>query len=147
MKTADQWFSEYSADHQNKTNQIIHLFCVPAIVFSLLGILYMLPRPWSPTIGLGWHHVLIIGATTFYMRLDRKLAFIILGFALASSVFIGVMFVLGLPVAQLCIALFALAWIAQFIGHKIEGKKPSFLTDLAYLLIGPLWVVKKVFKA
>ncbi|PZQ26355.1 MAG: DUF962 domain-containing protein, partial [Stenotrophomonas acidaminiphila] len=41
---------------------------------------------------------------------------------------------------------FVLAWIAQFIGHKIEGKKPSFLTDLTYLLIGPVWVLSKFYR-
>jgi uncharacterized membrane protein YGL010W len=39
-----------------------------------------------------------------------------------------------------------LAWIGQFYGHKIEGKKPSFLKDLEFLLIGPLWVIQKVGK-
>jgi uncharacterized membrane protein YGL010W len=44
------------------------------------------------------------------------------------------------------IAVFVIAWIAQFIGHKYEGRKPSFLTDLTYLLIGPAWVVAKVLR-
>ena len=44
------------------------------------------------------------------------------------------------------IAVFVIAWIAQFIGHKHEGRKPSFLTDLTYLLIGPAWVVAKVLR-
>ena len=46
----------------------------------------------------------------------------------------------------LAIAVFVVAWIAQFVGHKIEGRKPSFLTDLTYLLIGPAWVVAKAFR-
>ncbi|MHB8570343.1 MAG: Mpo1-like protein, partial [Metallibacterium sp.] len=41
---------------------------------------------------------------------------------------------------------FVLAWIGQFIGHAIEGQRPSFLTDLAYLLIGPAWLVSKLLK-
>ena len=47
---------------------------------------------------------------------------------------------------QLAVAVFVVAWIAQFIGHKIEGKKPSFLTDLVYLLIGPAWILGKVYR-
>ena len=43
----------------------------------------------------------------------------------------------------LAIGVFVAAWIAQFVGHKIEGKKPSFFTDLVYLLIGPIWVLAK----
>ena len=46
----------------------------------------------------------------------------------------------------LAIAVFVLAWIAQFVGHKIEGRKPSFLTDLVYLLIGPAWVLTKLYR-
>ena len=44
---------------------------------------------------------------------------------------------------SLAIGVFVVAWIAQFIGHQIEGRRPSFLTDLTYLLIGPAWVVAK----
>lgn len=38
------------------------------------------------------------------------------------------------------LTLFILAWIGQFYGHHVEGKKPSFFQDLQFLLIGPLWV-------
>ena len=37
-----------------------------------------------------------------------------------------------------------IAWIGQFIGHKIEGAKPSFFEDLQFLLIGPAWVALSV---
>ena len=47
---------------------------------------------------------------------------------------------------QLSLAVFLLAWIAQFVGHKLEGRKPSFLTDLSYLLIGPAWVLAKLYR-
>jgi uncharacterized membrane protein YGL010W len=46
----------------------------------------------------------------------------------------------------LAIGVFVVAWIAQFVGHHIEGKRPSFLTDLAYLLIGPAWIVAKLLR-
>ena len=46
----------------------------------------------------------------------------------------------------LAIGVFVVAWIAQFVGHKVEGKRPSFLTDLAYLLIGPAWIVAKIMR-
>ena len=38
-----------------------------------------------------------------------------------------------------------LAWIGQLIGHKIEGKKPAFLPDLVFLLIGPAWLMSKIY--
>lgn len=37
------------------------------------------------------------------------------------------------------------AWIFQFIGHKVEGKKPSFFEDVQYLWVGPLFVLSRLF--
>jgi len=51
----------------------------------------------------------------------------------------------GLPLLWIAIGVFVVAWIGQFIGHQIEGKKPSFFKDLQFLLIGPAWVVFKFF--
>ena len=39
-----------------------------------------------------------------------------------------------------------LAWIGQFIGHKIEGEKPSFFEDLQFLLIGPAWLLGAIYQ-
>lgn len=44
------------------------------------------------------------------------------------------------------LAVFVITWIFQFIGHKIEGKKPSFLKDLQFLLIGPIWLLGFILK-
>jgi uncharacterized membrane protein YGL010W len=38
------------------------------------------------------------------------------------------------------------AWIGQFIGHKVEGRRPSFFTDLKFLLVGPMWTLHKLYK-
>ena len=46
--------------------------------------------------------------------------------------------------AIVSVVIFIVAWIGQFYGHKVEGKKPSFIKDLQFLLIGPLWVLKKL---
>jgi uncharacterized membrane protein YGL010W len=48
--------------------------------------------------------------------------------------------------ALYALIIFVVAWIGQFIGHKIEGKKPSFLQDVQYLLIGPAWLLHFIFK-
>jgi len=32
--------------------------------------------------------------------------------------------------------------VLQFIGHKLEGKKPSFFEDVQYLWVGPLFVLR-----
>ena len=53
---------------------------------------------------------------------------------------------LTVPYIYVSIGIFFLAWMGQFIGHNIEGKKPSFLKDLQFLLIGPAWVFEKLSK-
>jgi uncharacterized membrane protein YGL010W len=52
------------------------------------------------------------------------------------------------PAALLWLAatVLVLAWIGQFAGHAIEGRRPSFTTDLAYLLIGPAWLADKLMR-
>lgn len=48
---------------------------------------------------------------------------------------------LHLPGLWIYSAIFVVAWIAQFYGHHVEGKKPSFFADLQFLMIGPLWLL------
>jgi uncharacterized membrane protein YGL010W len=50
------------------------------------------------------------------------------------------------PLWSICIALFVATWIGQFIGHAIEGKRPSFLKDLQFLMIGPLWLLADAYR-
>ena len=129
MKTVTEWLDEYSESHQNKTNKLIHWVCVPAIYFSIIGIL----AHFSVLLTA----LLIVLAMVFYMRLDIALAI-----AMAALTLLMVWLIFILPAgAGLYIALFTAAWIGQFYGHKVEGKKPSFFKDLQFLLIGPLWCV------
>jgi len=44
------------------------------------------------------------------------------------------------------LSVFIITWILQFVGHQIEGKKPSFLKDLHFLLIGPIWLLSFILK-
>jgi len=52
---------------------------------------------------------------------------------------------LGAQLVPVCAAVFVVAWIFQFIGHKIEGRKPSFFEDIQYLWVGPLFVVTRIY--
>lgn len=127
MKTINEWFDEYSGSHQNKTNKMIHWICVPTIYFSIVGILAHFSTLLTA--------VLLALAFIFYARLD-----IVLAVAMAALTLIMAWLIWVLPVGYgFYIALFAFAWIGQFYGHKIEGKKPSFFKDLQFLLIGPIW--------
>jgi uncharacterized membrane protein YGL010W len=144
----DRWLGNYSEDHRNPTNIIVHWICVPLILWTAVALLWVLPVP--AVIGRPglWAGVAMFFALTFYLRLSRPLGFAML----IAFVVLGVITEFSYRalgprnLMWLAIAVFVLAWIAQFVGHKIEGKKPSFLTDLAYLLIGPAWLVAKIMR-
>ena len=45
---------------------------------------------------------------------------------------------------SLGLLLFVVGWILQFVGHAFEGKAPSFFSDARFLLVGPIWLGKKI---
>ncbi|MGH2666266.1 DUF962 domain-containing protein [Flavobacterium sp.] len=151
MRTLDQWFEEYAVSHQNPKNKAIHYICVPAIFFSIVGLLMSIPSTFlSNTIHLNqpiienWAVVALLFVLFFYVRLSVSMAFKI---AIFSFLCVLLNFYIGkmVPLWAFSLIVFAIAWIGQFYGHNIEGKKPSFLKDLQFLLIGPAWVVQHLF--
>ena len=132
----DVLLAKYSESHLNHTNEIIHFVCVPAIVFSLLGLIWSL----QPLAALG----VVLLSLAYYVRLSIPFA---AGMLVMSLAMLGVLSVLPPPsILPLSIAIFVLAWIGQFIGHKIECKKPSFFDDVRFLLIGPLFVLSFLYR-
>lgn len=149
MKDIQSWLDEYGISHQNATNKLIHWICIPIIVFSLLGLLWSIPLPFSvPSVWINFATIFAVAALLFYLRLSLPIA---LGFVVIGGLCLYGNYVLdsSLPSGMLwkvSIALFVIAWVGQFIGHKIEGKKPSFFKDLQFLLIGPAWLLHFVMK-
>jgi uncharacterized membrane protein YGL010W len=147
----DALLSEYSESHLNPTNKLIHWVCVPTIMFSLLGMLYALPFPFAAKgIWSNWAAVLLAFALVYYLRLSLPLfiGFVCIGGAMlwGNALLYGALGQSPSAMAQWCLGIFALAWVGQFIGHKIEGKKPSFFKDVQFLLIGPAWLLHFIFK-
>jgi uncharacterized membrane protein YGL010W len=135
-RSIDTLLATYSESHQNPTNELIHFVCVPVIVFTLLGILWAI----HPLAALAAS----AAALWYYFKLSRPFA---LGMVLMAALMLGVLAMMPpMTVLPLSLALFVVAWIGQFIGHKIEGKKPSFLDDLRFLLIGPLFVLSFLYR-
>jgi len=135
-RTIDTLLDQYGESHRNPTNELIHFVCIPVIVFTLLGILWSI-HPLAAVAA-------VAAAQVYYFRLSRPFAF---GMLLLSAVMLGILAMMPpLTVLPLSIAVFVLAWIGQFIGHKIEGKKPSFFDDLRFLLIGPLFVLGFLYR-
>ncbi len=142
MRGLENYIEEYSESHQNPTNILIHKFCVPAIMFSLLGILKAIPVPASWPLWFDWSTVVIIAALVYYslfknMRVLLSIVALLVPMLLLLETLRPRFFVLS-------VVIFVVAWIGQFIGHKIEGKKPSFFKDLFFLLIGPVWTMNSL---
>ena len=150
QRPVDRWFASYSGDHVNETNQLIHVFAVPAILWTVVALLWCIPvfGTWVKS-GM-WAALAMFAAWLFYYRASRAIGFGML------AVFVAMAWLtrwlhgtLGTPgLFKLALGVFVVAWIAQFIGHSklYEGKKPSFFTDLKYLLIGPAWVLAKLYR-
>jgi len=155
MKSADTWFDEYGESHQNPTNKAIHWVCVPAILFASVGLFWAIPAPdafrgvlsgrMEPL--LNWGTVLIFVALVFYLRLSLS---IFLGMAVVSAATLWGNLLIWEHDPQMHwkanLGIFLVAWAFQFIGHKIEGQKPSFFQDLQFLLVGPAWLLHFIYK-
>jgi uncharacterized membrane protein YGL010W len=147
MRTFNQWMDEYGISHQNPINQKIHKVCVPLIMLSVIGFFWKIPTPqvFSEVPYLNWATLFVGACLLFYLSLNVKMFF---GMIIQSAVMCFICYQIDLMNFLLPFSgiVFVVSWIFQFIGHKIEGKKPSFLQDLAFLLIGPLWVTRFLYK-
>lgn len=149
-KTMQWYLDKYGESHQNDTNKLIHWICVPAIMFSLLGLIYAIPFPVERGLFTNWAAVFLALALLYYLRLSVPM---FLGFIVIVGLMLwgnnAIYEAVGRNAGQLALVsliIFAVAWVGQFIGHKIEGKKPSFLEDLQFLLIGPAWLLHFIYK-
>ncbi len=147
MKTVNKWLEEYGESHKNETNQSIHWVCVPAIFFSIVGLLYCVKIP----LRIDSHHMnaavfAILLAGLYYLRLSFSLGIGMILFGIIC-LFLCHFTEKYIPVSLWLIGviIFALAWAGQFYGHRVEGKKPSFLKDIQFLLIGPMWLMSFIY--
>ena len=149
MRKVDQFLMEYGASHQNPTNKLIHWICVPLIVLSVIGLLGSIPVPEfitniSPRLNFG-SLALILGII-YYAFLSLPLAVGMILFSIAIVYVLHLMIGLDIALWKQSLVIFVAAWIVQFIGHEIEGKKPSFFKDVQFLMIGPLWLLSFIYK-
>ncbi|UTZ41196.1 Mpo1 family 2-hydroxy fatty acid dioxygenase [Vibrio campbellii] len=143
MRELSEWLEAYGASHQNPINQKIHKVAVPGIFLSVVGLIWSIPQIPLFGLNLNWVWVVALPAWIFYFRLSLSVFIMMIGYTIACIGLIWSMDILGWPVLQISMLLFGVLWVFQFIGHKIEGKKPSFFEDVQFLLIGPIWVFRK----
>lgn len=135
MKSAAHWLQQYSLTHQNPVNKKIHAFCVPLIYWSVFALLWAM----RPELAL----VVLVPVLGFYLSLGWRyfFAMAVMSGGILASVYL--MAAYEWPLNWIGAGIFIGAWAGQFYGHKLEGKKPAFLDDLLFLLIGPLWVLAR----
>jgi uncharacterized membrane protein YGL010W len=145
-----QWLDEYGESHRHPTNKAIHRVCVPAILFSVLGLLWLVPVPQFAAANgpwVNWATLAMAFAVIYYLILSPGLA---VGMATTALVMFIVVHqlekALTFPLWALFAAIFVIAWIGQFIGHQVEGRKPSFFKDVQFLLIGPAWLLADLYR-
>ncbi|MGA9025332.1 MAG: Mpo1-like protein [Steroidobacteraceae bacterium] len=149
MRGTEQWLSEYGDSHRSAANKLLHWICVPVIVWCVVGLLWSLPVPqaWRTIPYANWAVLITLAAVLYYAVLSLPLA---LG---ALPVFLLMLWSVAVlarrappPLWSICAVAFVLAWIGQFIGHAIEGRRPSFFKDLQFLMIGPLWLLAAAYR-
>ena len=86
----------------------------------------------------------------FYTLFAAKLA---IGLTLFLAVCTAILFgysnsalAASIPTWGMSLTLFVIAWIFQFIGHKIEGAKPSFFKDILFLMVGPAFFMGYIYR-
>lgn len=153
MRRIDQLLSEYGESHQNQINKSIHWICVPLIFFSIVGLLASIPAgimqsflgPGNPYVN--WAAVALVLVIIYYVSLSIPLSIGMMIFGVLCLLLANLIVQLNIgPLWMVSLIIFALAWVGQFYGHKVEGKKPSFFKDVQFLLIGPAWLMHFVYK-
>jgi uncharacterized membrane protein YGL010W len=135
MRKVDELFARYGESHRHPTNEAIHWICVPLITWSVLAALWA-ASPVVAYIGIGL-------AVAFYAWLSVQIA---VGMLALFALMLYPLTLLGSKAFIVAVVVFVLAWIGQFVGHAIEGRKPSFLEDVKFLLVGPAWLLHFIYR-
>ncbi|MCK0536729.1 Mpo1 family 2-hydroxy fatty acid dioxygenase [Alcanivorax quisquiliarum] len=150
MRNLQQFLADYGESHQNPVNQWVHFFCVPAIFFSTLGLLWLVPiGQWLGLEGgaARWvNGATVLGALSaiVYLRLSFGVFLLMVAWFAASVAGILAIQSAGWSLFWISLVVWVVAWAVQVWGHKVEGKKPSFVEDLVFLLIGPIFVCVEI---
>ncbi len=150
MHTLQELLDEYGDSHRDPVNKKLHWYCVPVIWWTVVALLWALPFPegWQPEgVPLNWALIVVALVQVYYFRLSPQLG---LGLLMANVLLLWLTSIVDQaapwPLWLIAVNLFILAWIGQFIGHAVEGRRPSFFKDLQFLLIGPAWLMSFLYR-
>jgi uncharacterized membrane protein YGL010W len=136
LRRIDKLLAHYGSSHTHPVNEAIHVIAIPMIMLSLLGLLSAV-HPWLA-------YAFVAASVVYYLRLGSPM--MLLGMGLWTVGLLALVQLMGSAVVGLSVAIFVGAWILQFVGHKLEGKKPSFFEDIQYLWVGPLFVLAVLYR-
>ena len=131
----DQLLAHYGESHQHPVNERIHFIAIPLIMLSLIGLIFCI-HPWLA-------YAFMAASMVYYARLSSVFS---VAMGVWSVLLLTLVHAMGEARLPLCVAIFVGAWVLQFIGHKLEGKKPSFFEDVQYLWVGPLFVLRPLLQ-
>ncbi len=132
----DRLLAHYGESHRHPTNELIHFIAIPAIMLSLIGLIFWI-HPWAA-------YAFLAISMVYYVHLGSGVVMAAMAAWAAAS--LALVHAMGAMVLPLSAGIFVVAWIFQFIGHKVEGRKPSFFEDLQYLLVGPIFVLTRLLE-
>jgi uncharacterized membrane protein YGL010W len=148
MRGTAYWLDEYAVSHRHPVNKALHWICVPLIVWSLIGLLWSLPAPGRAQLDYAnWATYAVTAAVLYYALLSMPLALGVLPVLAAMLFSVDALSQLAqVPLWAVSAVVFVLAWFGQFVGHAIEGERPSFFKDVQFLLIGPIWLLAALYR-
>jgi len=149
VRTIDDWLAEYNESHQHPGNKLLHWFCVPLIVVSLIGLLCALPVPGSAgdlPLTANWGVLIVLATLCYYFLLSPLLALGMVIIAVLVLAAVSWLNSLATHMWMICAVIFGVSWIGQFWGHVLERKSPSFFKDVQFLMIGPLWLLAHTYR-
>ena len=150
MKPIQNWLDEYAESHQHPVNIKIHWICVPLIMLSIIGLLASIQININVLSAYPkYNHagiILVLFGCIYYYFLSKSLLLGMIPVSITMLMVVSWLSTFSYPLWLTSLIIFVISWAGQFYGHKIEGKKPSFFKDIQFLMIGPLWLLSKLYR-
>lgn len=135
-----KFFYNYGIYHSDPVNILIHVICVPLIIFSLGKMLEGLQMAYNLPFNPFYALFVLKGAV--YIKNDFLSGITMVVYPLVEYLTQGKdMSMYGLSHMQVIVFIHVISWILQFIGHgKFEGRKPALLDNLQLIFNAPVFV-------
>ncbi|KAF8803799.1 DUF962-domain-containing protein [Phlegmacium glaucopus] len=147
----EKQFAFYGAYHTNRVNVLIHILCVPLIVWSFQAFLAPFHPPFVPGYRLvindymvfetNYATIMAVIYLSYYLLLEPVAALSYVP-QMIITVLTATAFGQNLSHTPAIISIHVLCWIAQFIGHGLAEKRAPALLDnlLSAVVLAPFFV-------